>query len=162
MEPPFTWLPIQMVTTNTFVKEILTYKGKKGAAEMSYTYSPATRTIEVIEATVSNRNGTVSRLTPKEVNLLDANWVASAPRYPASKKLMVNLPGVEVGSVIRATVVKTVTNAPVAYTGQFTFDSVDPVDRVEVEMHVKIIADSACGVKGGSVLYYVPCKSSST
>jgi len=62
--------------------------------------------------------------------------VASAPRYPASKKLVVNLPGVEVGSVIRATVVKTVTNAPVAYTAQFTFDSVDPVDRVEVEMHV--------------------------
>ena len=128
--------PTSWVTTNTFVKEVLTYKGKKGAAEMSYTYSPATRCIEVVEATVSNRNGTVSRLTPKEVNLLDANWVASAPRYPASKKLMVNLPGVEVGSVIRATVVKTVTNAPVAYTGVFTFDSVDPVDRVEVEMHV--------------------------
>ena len=128
--------PTSWVTTNTFVKEVLTYKGKKGAAEMSYTYSPATRSIEVIEATVSNRNGTVSRLTPKEVNLLDANWAASAPRYPASKKLMVNLPGVEVGSVIRATVVKTVTNAPVAYTGVFTFDSVDPVDRVEVEMHV--------------------------
>ena len=46
------------------------------------------------------------------------------------------MPGVEVGSVIRMTVVKTVTNAPVAYSGVFTFDSVDPVDRVEVEMHV--------------------------
>lgn len=128
--------PTSWVSTNTFVKEVLTYKGKKSAAELIYNYSPATRGIEVVEATVSNRNGTVSHLTPMEVNLMDADWVASAPRYPASKKLLVNLPGVEVGSVIRATVVRTVTNSPVAYAGQFTFDSVNPVDHEEVELHV--------------------------
>jgi len=128
--------PTSWVTTNAVVKEVLTYKGKKNAAEMSYYFSPSTRNVEVVEATVSNRNGTVSRLTPKEVNLMDANWTASAPRYPASKKLMVNLPGVEVGSVIRATVVRTVTNAPVAYTGQFIPGAVDPVDHEEFELHV--------------------------
>ena len=128
--------PTSWVSTNTFVKEVLTYKGKKGAAEMIYNYSPSTRRVEVIEASVSNRNGVVRKLTPKEVNLMDADWVASASRYPASKKLVVNLPGVEVGSVIRATVVRTVTNAPVPYTGLFTLDASDPDEFDEIELHV--------------------------
>ncbi|MBQ4199879.1 MAG: DUF3857 domain-containing protein [Kiritimatiellae bacterium] len=128
--------PTSWTTTNTFVKEVLTYKGKKNASEMEFDYSPSTRSIEVVEASVSNRNGVVRRLADKEINLLDAGWAASAPRYPASKKLMVNLPGVEIGSVIRATVVKTVTNAPVPYTGFYTLDAVDPEDLDEIELHV--------------------------
>ena len=128
--------PTSWVSTNTIVKEVLTYKGKKGAAEMIFNYSPSTRHIEVIEASVSNRNGVVQKLTEKEVNLMDADWVGSASRYPASKKLVVNLPGVEVGSVIRAKVVRTVTKSPVPYTGMFTLDASDPEDLDEQEMHV--------------------------
>ena len=128
--------PTSWVSTNTVVKEVLTYKGKKGAAEMIFNYSPSTRRIEVIEASVSNRNGVVQHLTEREVNLMDADWVASASRYPASKKLVVNLPGVEVGSVIRTTVVRTVTNAPVPYAGLVTLDASDPEDLDELELHV--------------------------
>lgn len=139
--------PTSWVTTNTVVKEVLTYKGKKSAAEMKFTYAPSTRAIEVVDATISNRNGKVFRVTPKEINLMDASWAASAPRYPASKILVVNLPGVEIGSVIRTTVVRTVTNAPVAYSGLFTFGARDPEDYESVELHVPAGMRFAVGAK---------------
>ena len=63
---------------------------------------------------------------------MDAGWVASAPRYPASKKLVVNLPAVETGSVIRVTTVTAVTNSPIAYCNLFAFDSTEPIGVQEV------------------------------
>ena len=88
------------VSTNTVVKEILTYKGKKNAAELKFSYNPSWKTVELVSACVSNRNGQVVFAGPKETSVLDADWVSSAPRYPASKELVVNLPSVEIGSVI--------------------------------------------------------------
>ena len=92
--------------------------------------------MELVSATVSNRNGRVQSVTEKERHLLDCGWAASAPRYPASKTLVANLPGVEIGSVIRYTVVYTVTNAPIAYTSFMSFDSTQPVDRSTAKMTV--------------------------
>ncbi len=60
---------------------------------------------------------------------MDCGWAASAPRYPASKLLVVNLPSVEIGSVISLTTVHTVTNAAASYYGVYGFDSHDPLDR---------------------------------
>ena len=124
---PFTW-----TVTNTWEKEVLTYAGKKSSAELSYSFNPALSHVELISATVSNRNGRVHPVTAKEMNVLDAGWVASAPRYPASKKLVVNLPAVEIGSVIRVTTVATVTNSPIAYCNLFTFDSTEPLGVKEL------------------------------
>lgn len=128
--------PTAWVTTNTVEKEILTPRGKTSASELTFTYVPCTRQVELVSATVSNRNGQVFAVTPKEVNLLDGDRVASAPRYPASKLLVVNLPGVEVGSVVRYVVAHTVTNAPVAYNGRRVFGGRNPVDLERVELHV--------------------------
>lgn len=128
--------PTAWVTTNTVEKEILTPRGKTTESELTFTYAPCTRQVELVSATVSNRNGRIFAVTPKEVNLLDGDGAASAPRYPASKILVVNLPGVEVGSVIRTVVATTVTNAPVAYNGRFVFGGRSPVDRERVELHV--------------------------
>ena len=103
--------PHAWVTTQTWSKRILTYAGKKKDAELKYGYNPAWQSIELVSAIVSNANGTVHAVTPKEINVMDAPWVGSAPRYPAGKTLVVTLPGVETGSVISVTTRFTQTNA---------------------------------------------------
>jgi len=128
--------PKSWIATNVIEKEILTYSGKKSSAELKYSYAPSTRNIYFLYATVSNKNGKVFSVTPKEMNVLDCGWAASAPRYPSSKQLVVNLPGVEIGSVLRYSWVVDVTNSPVAFNSQAVFDGVQPIECMEVEMHI--------------------------
>ena len=128
--------PNAWTTTNIVEKEILTYRGKQTSSELNFTYAPSTRSIELVSATVSNRNGKVLSVTPKEINVMDCSWAASAPRYPASKILVVNLPGVEIGSVVRYVVARSVTNAPVAEAFSYPFGGRNPVDYEKVEMHI--------------------------
>ena len=123
----FSW-----VSTNTVVKEILTYDGKKNAAELKFSYNPTWKNVELVSASVSNRNGQVVFAGEKEPNVLDADWVASAPRYPASKELVVNLPSVEVGSFVSYTVVTTVKGSPMPFYATFYFDTFTPTDFLSV------------------------------
>lgn len=123
------------VTTNTVVKEVLTYDGKKRSAELKFGYNPASESIELVDAVVSNRNGRVYSVSAKEMNEMDCGWAAVAPRYPASKQLIVNLPSVEIGSVISYTIVTTVTNAPAPYYAVFGFDSLEPLERRYVRVN---------------------------
>ena len=127
LHTPFAW-----TVTNSWEKEVLTYAGKKSSSELSFSYNPLVSSRQILSATVSNRNGRVHRVAPREMNELDADWVASAPRYPASKRLVVNLPAVETGSVIRVTTVSHVTNSPIAYSNLFSFDSTDPIGVMEL------------------------------
>jgi len=122
------------VSTNTVVKEILTYKGKKNAAELKFSYNPTWKSVELVSACVSNKNGQVVFAGPKETSVLDADWVSSAPRYPASKQLVVNLPSVEVGSVISYTVVTTVKDAPLPFYANFYFDTFTPTDFLSLRV----------------------------
>jgi len=115
--------------TNQVSKEILTYSGKKSAAELTFSYNPAVEGVDLVSAVVCNSNGAVAVVTPKEINEMDCGWAATAPRYPASKLLIVNLPSVEIGSVITYTFVRTVTNAPTSFYGEFFFDAQDPLVR---------------------------------
>jgi hypothetical protein len=92
--------PESWSTTARFSKRILTYAGKKRNSEIKISYNPCWQSVELISATVSNLNGQVHTVTDRELNLMDAAWSASAPRYAAGKTLVVNLPGVETGSVI--------------------------------------------------------------
>ena len=125
----------EWTVTNRVVKEVLTYEGKKRASELSWSFNPTWKKIEVLEASVSNRDGRVCVVTPKEMNVMDCGWAASAPRYPASRQLVVNLPAVEIGSVISYTVVTTVSNAPAPFYGTFAFDSSDPIGRISVRVN---------------------------
>ena len=121
-------------TTNRLVKEVLTYKGLKTSSEIKIPYNPETREVEILEASVSNRNGQVFCASKRETNLMDATWSAAAPRYPAGKLLVVNLPGVEVGSVISfKTAVKT-KNCPIPFSSRFYFDSFEPTDRLRLRV----------------------------
>lgn len=135
LHTPFSW-----TVTNSWEKEVLTYAGKKSSSELSYAFNPLVGSVELLEASVSDRNGKINRVTAKEMNELDADWVASAPRYPATKRLVVNLPAVETGSVIRVTTVTHVTNSPVAYSDIFPLDSVDPIGMMELSV-------KGCGMK---------------
>ena len=135
LRTPFSW-----TSTNAWEKEVLTYAGKKASSELSFGFNPCVGGVEIVSAVVSNKNGKVHRVTPKEMNLLDVEWAAAAPRYPASKRLVVNLPSVETGSVIRVTTVSTVTNSPLPLCGMFAFDSIDPIGVKEVRI-------SGCGMK---------------
>ncbi len=103
--------PDSWSTTTRWSKRILTYAGKKQNAEIKFTFNPAWQSVELVSATVSNTTGRVFPITEKEINLMDADWAASAPRYPAGKTLIVNLPGVETGSVITVETRSTRTNA---------------------------------------------------
>lgn len=115
-------------TTSRYEKVILTQEGKHESSELKFAFNPHVESVELVSAVVSNRDGTVKSVSAKEINVMDCSWAATAPRYPASKILVANLPSVEVGSVISYTVVNTVTNSPLPFYATFYFDSVDPVD----------------------------------
>lgn len=119
----------EWVITNETAKQILTYQGKKRSAELKFSYNPTWKKVEVLSATVSNRNGRVYAVKPGEMNVMDCGWASAAPRYPASKMLVVNLPSVEIGSVISVKTAVTVTNAPAPFYGIYYFDSYQPTDR---------------------------------
>ena len=117
------------ITTNTVVKEVLTYAGKKGAAELKFSFNPSVERFGLLSAVVSNKDGRVYSISEREQNLMDCGWASAAPRYPASKLLVVNLPSVEIGSVISYQYVRDVTNAPAAFYAAYGFDSHEPLDR---------------------------------
>lgn len=117
-------------TTNEVSMQILTYDGKKKHSELKQSFNPVWQTVDVIDVVVSNANGKVSRLDEREKNVFDCSWAPTAPRYPASKQLVVNLPGVEVGSFVNYKIVKTARNAPAEFYGSWYLDVVEPTDEI--------------------------------
>ena len=108
--------------------EILTYAGKKDNSEIKLHYNPAWQNIELAKATVTHPDGTVKEISEEEINIMDASWVASAPRYPAEKILVANLPGVEIGSILEYEIVSTVSGKPFFSSVQ-TFNGHEAIDR---------------------------------
>ncbi len=127
--------PYDWVVTNTVSRKILTYDGKKKYAELTFTYNPEWKDVELISAVVSNRDGRVTAVSDREKNEFDCGWAASAPRYPATRELVVNLPGVEVGSIVTYTYVTRVKSAPAAFYGKWGFDSTEPADEISVTIN---------------------------
>jgi transglutaminase-like putative cysteine protease len=107
--------------------EVLTYGGKKKNSEIKLGYNPSWQTVELKSATVTQPDGTVKTIGEDELNLMDASWVASAPRYPAERLLVATLPGVEIGSIIEYEYVSTVDGKPFFSTTQ-AFNSHEPID----------------------------------
>ncbi|HYH02220.1 MAG TPA: DUF3857 domain-containing protein [Bacillota bacterium] len=84
----------------SYKKQILSYSGKKREAEVKIPYNPATQEVKLITATVTSETGEIQQVEPGEIHRMDADWNASAKRYNGGKIFVVNLPGVEIGSVI--------------------------------------------------------------
>ena len=114
--------------TRQVTREILTYAGKKTNAELRVDYNPAWETVTLDHATVTLKDGATRAVNPTEINIMDAPWVASAPRYPAGKTLVVSLPGVEIGSTIDYQITSIAKDRPWFYLDQ-NFFSFDPVDH---------------------------------
>ena len=112
--------------TDTTRTRILTYAAVKDRSELTFDYNPVWEKVEIVSATVTAPDGTVQSASEKEINLLDASWVAGAPRYPAAKTLVVSLPGVQEGSVVETVVRRTCWDRP-WFAFAHTFRGSDPV-----------------------------------
>jgi transglutaminase-like putative cysteine protease len=113
-------------------KKVLTYKGKKDNAELKIDYNPAWEEVNLLKATVTN-GGQVKEVSKQETNLMDAGWVASAPRYPAAKTLVASLPAVEVGSVIEYEFERLRRDRPF-FAVTHVFRGFDPIDRETIKL----------------------------
>ncbi len=117
-------------TRQVVKKKILTYGGKKSNSELKLNYNPSYETVEIASAQVTQKDGTVRKIKAEEMNTLDAAWVASAPRYPGAKTLVVSLPGVEVGAVIEYEIKRTIKEQPM-FSSSYAFASGDAIDDIE-------------------------------
>jgi len=83
-----------------FSKRILTYEGKKQESEIKISYNPACEDARFISGVVTSKTGQRQEISKNEINVMDADWSASAKRYTGGKILVANLPGVDIGSTI--------------------------------------------------------------
>ena len=125
--------PDSWVVTNIVRKRILDYEGKKKSSELKMYFNPSWKTVEVVSARVTTVDGRQIAAGERETTLLDCGWAAAAPRYPASRQLVVSLPSVEIGSVIEYVTATIVTNSPLPFRAVWKFDSVEPADEISVE-----------------------------
>ena len=86
---------------DTFKIKVLTYAGVKMYSEIKLDYTPVWENIRVEGVRVTSPKGEVREISPDEINIMDQG--SGGLRYPAGKTLVVNLPGVEIGSVIEYT-----------------------------------------------------------
>ena len=117
----------------TVSKKILTYAGKKSSSELKIHYNPAWEKVTIDYAKVILKDGTTKNVSKNELNIMDAPWVGSAPRYPPSKILVINLPGVEIGSTIEYRVVRAYENRPFFSAIEY-FQDFNPVIKKTVRL----------------------------
>lgn len=132
-------------------RKVLTYKGKKDNGELKWSYNPAWEQVKVVRAAVTAADGTVKEISAQETNEMDADWVASAPRYPAGKTLVASLPGVEVGCTIEYEVQRTFTGLPF-FAARHVFRGFDPVQRKVVRLRAPAGLKLNVGVFQGGLL----------
>ncbi|NLZ64249.1 MAG: DUF3857 domain-containing protein [Lentisphaerae bacterium] len=113
-------------------KKILTYNGLKNNSELKLDYNPAWEEVRLDSASVRN-DAQLQKISAEEQNLMDAAWVAAAPRYPGAKTLVISLPGVKLGSVIEYQYSKTVRGYPF-FSVQLPFQGFDPVETRELRI----------------------------
>lgn len=121
----------EWTNVHTVKKEILTYAGKKGHSELRLGYNPIWEEVTLNYARVTQKDGTVKSIQPQEINIMDADWVTAAPRYPAGKTKVISLPGVEIGSVIEYQIQTRFWQQPY-FSFTHAFVSSDPVDLEEI------------------------------
>src|SRR6267142_2216678 len=116
-----------------YVKQVLTYSGKKTEAEFKLVYNPACEEVKLVRAIVTSKTGQKQEIATNEVNVMDAGWNASAKRYTGGKILVANLPGVDVGSTIEVEY-EIKTKGKPFLAGFETFQTFDDVDKKEVRL----------------------------
>lgn len=113
--------------------QVLTYAGKKDNAELKLSWNSSNPEPVLEHATVTDKEGVAHEVSPSEINVLDAGWVASAPRYAPSRTKVISLPKVEEGSVIDYAYTTAYRNLSTVAWSEI-FASTDAVDADEVEI----------------------------
>jgi len=118
--------PHEWTETHEMRCRVLTYAGARRYAELKFDFNPAWEDVRLDFAEVTSPRGETKSVGTAEQNVMDAEWVGSAPRYPPGKTLVVSLPGVEVGCVIHYRVVRHVRDRPF-FAARPTFSAFDPI-----------------------------------
>jgi transglutaminase-like putative cysteine protease len=113
-------------------KKILTYAGKKKNSEIKINYNPVWEDVK-ITAKVTGKDGKTKELGKDELNLMDASWAGSAPRYPAGKTLVASLPGVDTGSIIEYSIEIKRKKVPFLSFIKY-FKGTDPIEKRTVKL----------------------------
>ena len=110
--------------------KVLTYSGVKKSGDFRMEFNPVNEQPEITGEVVSP-SGQVRKLGKVEINLMDAGWNSSAPRYPGAKVLAASFPGVETGSKIRMRIKRTLTRP--YFSALLTFSGASPaVSRIRI------------------------------
>jgi transglutaminase-like putative cysteine protease len=128
--------PYNWKEERTVRQQVLTYAGKQQASDIKVTYNPAMQRTSLSSATVTSPDGKMQYIDPEnEINVMDAKWSSEAPRYPAEKIMVANLPGVEVGSIIEYRIVSVHRGLPFFSAAEY-FSAHNPLVKktVRVEM----------------------------
>ena len=118
-----------------YIKEILTYGGKKDEAEVKFHFNPSSEDAKIVAATVISKTGAKQSISTNEINVMDAGWNASAKRYTGGKILVANLPGVDIGSKIEVEY-EIATKGKSYLSGFENFQTFDDLDKKEFDMTV--------------------------
>jgi transglutaminase-like putative cysteine protease len=119
--------------TRSVRRKVLTYAGKKAHSTLRLAFNPAWEKVELRMARVTSPGGRVQKIRPEEINVMDQPWAASAPRYPAGRRLVASLPGVDVGSLIEYRVVRTCSGRPF-FAARAYLRGTDPIARKTVRV----------------------------
>jgi hypothetical protein len=114
-------------TENYYSKvKILSYSGKKRYSDIAIPYNPIWETIEIKNARVINKSGESIYINNNEINIMDADWVGDAPNYLPEKVMVINFPGVDIGSIIELSILRTKRDQPFFSIDSSLFDYENP------------------------------------
>ncbi len=123
----------EWTVTETARKKPLTFAGLKENSELKFHFNSGWESVTLDYARVTGPAGETREISEAELNVMDAAWVGSAPRYPASKILVASLPGVEIGSVIEYRAVRRIKDR-VFFSAIESFGGFEPIRRQTVRV----------------------------
>ncbi len=114
---------------------VITYAGKKNLGEIRIPYNPVWEEVGLEKAVVVSPSGETKEIDPREINVMDQEWVGMAPRYPAGKILVASLPALQEGSTIEYRYVRVRRDTPAfLITGVFQGD--EPIERKRLRINL--------------------------
>ncbi len=119
----------EYVITTRQRRRVLNYGGVKAFSELNLRFAPSWQQVEFLEGSVTLPDGTVRKVDPASVQVMDLPGNSAAPRYPGEKMMAVSLPGVEPGSVVE-TAWRSVSRGGAALDRVWELDGNDPALEV--------------------------------
>jgi transglutaminase-like putative cysteine protease len=132
-----------------YSKLILSYEGKVREAEVKVAYNPACESVKFLKGIVVSKDGSRQEVSPSELNVMDADWDASAKRYTGAKILVANLPGIDIGSTIEVAYEIELHDKPFL-SGFEQFMLSDGIDHKTFELSAPAASQVATSIEGSA------------